>query len=153
MHGQVEAGFYCTRSNSRSQLLRRWTSSFRVISISPRTRPSASSRHVCSHFNPSRSPQQYVLPQERSLQCNRPLQCLSPVMRRRLPSSAKTNAEWIIVRHRRSKRATHQPTTYAQAAHPATVVRLSCPPVQLRVSILAQDPASFTYHRSWSAYD
>jgi len=67
-----------------------------------------------------------------------------------------TNAEWTVARHRRSKTApedpalittpvTHQSTTYAQAAqaaHPAIVVRPPCPPVQLRASILAQDPAS-----------
>jgi len=68
-------------------------------------------------------------------------------------SSATTNAEWTIARHRRSKAAhektaptttpaTHQPITYAQAAHPTTVVRPPCPSVQLRASLLAQDPAS-----------
>jgi hypothetical protein len=66
---------------------------------------------------------------------------------------ATTNAEWTIARHRRSKTTqeksaptttptTPQPITCAQAAHPASVVRPPCPPVQLRASLLAQDPAS-----------
>ena len=80
------------------------------------------------------------MPTNPQVQTTSPVPSASKENVRGASSSATTNAEWTIARHRRSKTAqektapmttpaTHQSMTYAQAAHPATVVgQSSLPP-------------------------
>ncbi len=140
MHKLVQGYLYLSENNQRLE------KTVSELTVAFQSQPSSST--VCPPL--AAIP---LVPTNPPVRTTPPVPSASKETVRGASSSATANEEWIIARHRWSKTAqektapttipaTHQPMTYAQAAQPATVVRPPCPPVQLRASLLAQDPVS-----------